>query len=289
MRVWQPLSSKIMNRLLEFIKRIYIVLLFLLIEGVALWCYATATPYTESKILARTTAIGSAISGTINDITNFMSLPDQNRALTKRVAQLEEELERRDIAISELLPNDAEVPFLDSIETKFCYHPVRVVSMTTNRKRNYIVVDKGSDDGLYENMGVITPNRELVGKVVSCTENYSVVMPLLNTLYKIGGRVKDNEYVCSIYWEGVSCYEVTAVELSKYAEPEEGMVINVESERMPADIIVGTIKSSEINASKTAYSVTLNIAADMQSLCDLLVVENRDDTELNRLMDSVEE
>ena len=288
MRVWQPLSSKIMNRLLEFIKRIYIVLLFLLVEGAALWCYATATPYTESKIMARTTAIGSAISGTINDITNFVSLPDQNSALTKRVAQLEEELERRDVVIKELMPDDAERPFLDSIDTQFCYHPVRVVSMTTNRNRNYIVVDKGTNDGIYENMGVVTPNKEFVGTVVSCTENYAVVMPLLNTLFKIGGRVKDSEYVCSIYWEGVSRYEVTAVELSKYAEPHEGMVINVESERMPADIIIGEVKNSEINASKTAYTIELTISADMQRLSDLLVVENRDQNELNRLMESVE-
>ena len=111
---------------------------------------------------------------------------------------------------------------------------------------------------------------------------------MLNTELKIGGRVKDNDNFCSIYWEGVSCYEVTAVELSKYAEPYEDMVINVESERMPADIIIGKVKSSAMNASKTAYTVELNIAADMQCLSDLLVVENRDQNELNRLMESVE-
>ena len=109
MRVWQPLSDKIMHRLIEFIKRIYIVLLFLLVEGVALWCYATATPYTESKILARTSALGKSVSGAINDTRNFMSLPEQNSELTKRVAQLEEELERRDIAISELTHADDQI------------------------------------------------------------------------------------------------------------------------------------------------------------------------------------
>jgi rod shape-determining protein MreC len=216
-------------------------------------------------------------------------LPDQNRALTKRVAQLEEELERRDIALMELMPTDVETPILDSIDTKFCYHPVRVVSMTTNRKRNYIVVDKGSADGICENMGVITPNKELVGTVVSCSDSYSVVMPLLNTLFKIGGRMVDNDYVCSIYWEGVSSYEVTAVELSKYAEPEKGMVVNVETERLPSDVIIGKVASTEINTSKTAYTVVLNIAADMQCLSDLLIVENRDQNELSKLLDSVEE
>ena len=116
MRVGRPLSNEIMHRLIEFIKRIYIVLLFLLIEGVALWSYATATPYTESKILSRTTAVGSAISGTVNDVRTFLALPDANDKLTKRVAYLEAELERRDIAIAELTPSEFEVPIIDSID-----------------------------------------------------------------------------------------------------------------------------------------------------------------------------
>lgn len=288
MRVWQPLSNKIMHRLIEFIKRIYIVLLFLLIEGVALWSYATATPYTESKILARTTAVGSAVSGTMNDVRTFFSLPDANDALTKRVAYLEAEIERRDIAIAELLPSEFEKPIIDSIDSKFCYHPANVISMTTNRNRNYIIVDKGAEDGIRENMGVITPNKELVGTVVSCSDSYSVVMPLLNTLFKIGGRLVDNDYVCSVYWEGTSRYKVTGVELSRYAEPKRDMVVNVESERMPSDVVIGVIASSEINASKTAYSVDITIAADMQRLSNLLIVENRDQTELENLIDRVE-
>jgi rod shape-determining protein MreC len=276
-----------MHRLIEFIKRIYIVILFLLIEGVALWCYATATPYTESKILSRTTAIGDAISGTINDAQSFMSLPDENSALTKRIAELEAELERRDIAIRELTSSDDVRIIVDSIDSKFCYHPACVVSMTTNRNRNYIVVDRGAKDGIRENMGVITTDKELVGTVVSCSEHYAVVMPLLNTLFKIGGRVVDSEYVCSIFWSGTSRYKVTAIELSRYAEPKKGMVINAESERVPSDVVIGTIESATINASKTAYSVDVAIAADMQRLRDLLIVENRDQNELEGLLDAV--
>ena len=288
MRVWQPLSDKIMHRLIEFIKRIYIVLLFVLIEGAALWYYATATPYNESKILARTTAVGGAVSSTVNDVRNFMSLPEENSKLTKRVAYLEAELERRDIALAELMPGVVDAPIIDSIDSKFCYHPVRVVSMTTNRNRNYIVVDRGTEAGIRENMGVITPNKELVGKVVSCSENYAVVMPLLNTLFKIGGRLVANGYVCSVYWEATSRYRVTGVELSLYAKPEQGMVINAESEQLPADVVIGTIESTTINASQTAYSVDVELAADMQCLSNLLIVENRDQSELETLLNSVE-
>lgn len=273
-----------MHRLIEFIKRIYIVLLFLIIEGAAIWCYATATPYTESKILARTTTVGNAISGTVNDIKNFVALPDQNRKLTKRVAMLEEELQYCNAVIDSLVPNTDNHSFLDSVDVKFRYHPARVTSMTTNRQRNYIVLDKGSNDGIAKDMGVITPNKELVGTVVSCSERYSVVMPLLNTRFKIGGRVVDNDYVCSVYWNGESRYEVTAIELSKYAEPRKGMQINVESDRMPRDIKIGTIANFEINNTKSAYSVVIDIAANMHNLDNLLVVENVHQGEIDALL-----
>ena len=273
-----------MHRLIEFIKRVYIVLLFLLIEGIAVWSYATATPYTESKILARTSAVGSAISGTITDARNFVSLPEQNKLLTQRVAELEEELQRRDAALNELVTESSRKPIIDSMDAKFCFHPASVVAMTTNRRYNYIVLDIGEDSGIRKDMGVITPNREFVGTVVSCSKDYCVVMPLLNTRFKIGGRMVDSDYVCSIYWDGTSRYEVTAVELSKYAEPRKGMVINAESDRLPLDVKIGEIKSSEINASKSAYSVELTIAAEMQNLSNVLVVENKDQQQIDELV-----
>ena len=269
-----------MHRLIEFIKRIYVVLLFLIIEGIAVWSYATATPYTESKILARTSAVGSAVSGAMTDARNFMSLPEENERLTQRVAQLEAELQSRDVVLTS---EAVYKPIVDSVDAKFCYHPAGVVAMTTNRLHNYIVLDRGANDGVRKDMGVITPTREYVGTVVSCSEQYSVVMPLLNTRFKIGGRLVESDYVCSIYWDGGSRYEVTAIEISKYAEPRKGMVVNVESDRLPSDVIIGTIEESQINASKSAYSAKLRVAADMQRLSNLLVVENKDQQELDAL------
>lgn len=269
-----------MHRLIEFIKRIYVVLLFLIIEGIAVWSYATATPYTESKILARTSALGSAVSGAITDVRNFVSLPEENQKLTQRIALLEQELQLRDEALA---AGESYEPIIDSVDAKFKYHPAGVVAMTTNRRHNYIVLDRGAEDGIRKDMGVITPDREFVGTVVSCSEQYSVVMPLLNARFKIGGRLVESDYVCSIYWNGGSRYEVTAIEISKYAEPRKGMVVNVESDRLPSDVIIGTIEQSEINASKSAYSAELRIAADMQRLSNLLVVENSDQRELDAL------
>lgn len=275
-----------MHRLLAFIKQIYVVLLFLLLEGAALWCYATATPYHEAKILSRTTAVGGAISGTVADIAHFFSLPSENARLTERVAQLEEQLAvvRKQESDEDMLPIEEQY---DMAESNFRYHAAGIVSMTTGRLRNYIIIDRGADDGIAPNMGVITPLRELVGHVVSCSSRYSVVMPVLNTSFGIGGRLVDNDYSCSVRWSGSSPHHAELIDLSTYSAPRAGMSVEVRSERLPEGVVIGTIEEYELNATSTAYTARVRLAANFSTIDNLLVVENCHYSEIEMLLEEM--
>lgn len=280
--------NKIMHRLIEFIKRIYVLVLFLLLEVGALWSYATSSPYTEAKILARTTAVGGAVSGAITDVGHFFSLPDVNRTLTERVASLAEQLDEANALIAQSgIDTMAAYSYMDA-EAHFRYHSARVVSMTTNRKRNFVVLDRGLADGIGKDMGVITPDNKLVGYVISCSEHYAVVQPMLNIDFSTGGKLVDNDHVCVVRWSGESRYEVDAVELSIYSEPKAGMLVEVRSERLPAGIAIGSITDYELNSAKSAYSATLEIAQDMSKLDNVLVVENMRYGEVEELLKQVE-
>ena len=269
-----------MYRLLEFIKRIYVLVIFLVLEGVALFTYATSSPYTEAKILARTTATGAAISGAVSEVGHFFSLTSENRMLTERIAQLSAEL-----ASMERVEDGAVV---DSLDNGFRYHTARVVSMTTNRPQNHIILDRGSLDGIAEDMGVVTPNNELVGYVLSCTEHYSVVQSLLNTKFNTGGCLKDNGNVCVIGWDGSSKYKVQAMDLSVYSEPTVGHPVEVRSERLPEGILIGHIDDFEFNATQTAYRARLHLAVDISRLDNVIVVENSHYGEIEGLMESMD-
>jgi rod shape-determining protein MreC len=268
-----------MYRLLEFIKRIYVLVIFLVLESMALLHYATSTPYTEAKILARTTKAGAAISGAISDVGHFFSLPEQNRELTARVAELS-------AMLGDVEPE--EVVVADSIDHNFRYHAARVVSMTTSRPQNHIVLDRGSLDGISKDMGVVTPLNELVGYVVSCSDHYSIVQPMLNTEFSTGGRLVDNGHVCVIWWSGNSKYEVEAKELSVYSEPKEGMRVEVRSERLPEGVLIGHIEDFSLNNTQSAYQATIAIAAEMATLDNVLIVENTRYGELNELLKKME-
>lgn len=269
--------TKSMHRLLEFIRRIYVFVIFLLLEGIALYTYATSSPYTEAKILARTTATGAAISGAVTDVGHFFSLKSENRKLTDRVAELSAEL-------AAVAAAESEAGRVDTLQGYFKYHSARVVSMTTNRKENHIILDRGAVDGITKDMGVITPNNELVGYVVSCSDHYAVVQSLLNVNFRTGGKLVDNGNVCFISWSAKSKYHVDANDLNVYSEPQVGMAVEVQSERLPEGVLVGHIENFELNSMQSAYSATIAIAAEMGSLANVLVVENTRSKELDELL-----
>ena len=246
-------------------------------EGIALYTYATSSPYTEAKILARTTATGAAISGAVTDVGHFFSLKSENRKLTDRVAELSAEL-------AAVAAAESEAGRVDTLQGYFKYHSASVVSMTTNRKENHIILDRGAVDGITKDMGVITPNNELVGYVVSCSDHYAVVQSLLNVNFRTGGKLVDNGNVCFISWSAKSKYHVDANDLNVYSEPQVGMAVEVQSERLPEGVLVGHIESFELNSMQSAYSATIAIAAEMGSLANVLVVENTRSKELDELL-----
>ena len=240
--------------------------------------------------MARTTEVGGAISDIVTDVRHFFSLPDENRALTSRIAELEQQMDvmREMIAPEEEITDSVFMAIVDSEDAQYRYHAARVSSITTNRKRNYVVLDKGLNNGIAPNMGVITPQRELVGYIVSCSENYSVAIPILNTEFHIGGRLTDNNELCKILWNGSSQQQAQLIDLSYYADPQEGMAVNVSSPRLPDDVLVGHIVSFESNDQKTAYSAEIDIAARFSVLDNVLIVENTHFGEMERLLDEVD-
>lgn len=266
-----------MHRLVEFLRRIYVVLIFLLLEGIALWQYATSSPYTEAKVFARTTAVGGAISEVITDVEHFFSLPEENERLTERIAQMEQEREYDYELMSRAALDSLATEVYSEVDAKFRFRAARVSSSTSNRQRNYIVIDRGARDGMKPDMGVMTPERHMVGYVTSCSEHYSVVEPITNTKFTTGGRLidnVDNNFFCSISWDGDSRYHALASDISVNVDIATGMTIEVSSERMPRGVVIGEIESYETNSAQTAYSAIIKLAADMSAIDNLIVVEN---------------
>ncbi len=278
-----------MYRLYIFVKHTYVLLLFLLLEIAALNRYASSTAYSQAKILARTAAVTGAVSGAVSDVGHYFSLTSENAALTERLAFVETQLAARTEAeqSAETLSAGDIMP-ADSLATEWAqyqFYTARVVSSSTDKPRNFVILNRGLADGIREDMAVVTPDMKLIGYIVSCSERYSAVLPLLNTTFRIGGRLADGNHFGSVSWDGRSPYYVTLGELSKYADISKGAAVTVYSERFPEGIIIGHVEDYALNSAETAYSARLRIAADMSAIYNVIIIENTHYGEVETLIE----
>lgn len=274
-----------MRRLVEFIRSIYVVVLFVLLEIAALSYYARATAYTEARLLARTNSVVGGVNSLVTDIGNFFRLGRENRALTTRIASLEEELARYREAYA---AGKLKVEFRELGGSKYRMSEALVVSNTVGRSHNYITLNRGGADGITNGMGVITPDGAIAGYIVDYSEHYAVAVSILNPVFRGSGTPEGTAYQGAIRWDGKNPHFVILEGLSKYAEPQPGQKIystGFES-YFPAGLLIGTVESATLDEVGTTYTVRVRLAADLSGMNNLVVIENMDYQELHELRQS---
>jgi rod shape-determining protein MreC len=274
-----------LRKLLEFIRSTYVVVLFVVLEAIAISYYAHSTYYTQARLLARSNQVVGGVHGLFAGIRHYFSLGRENRNLLAYVAELKERLAMSE-EIGDVVRLDSYMQELGA--SKYRVMTASVISNTVNRAQNLIVLNRGRRDGVVEEMALLASDGSMAGYVVDCSERYSVVMSVLNTSFRASGKLVGDDYFGSIYWDGVDPHTVVLDELSKYAEPQPGqeVVTTGFSQYFPADVLIGWVESAELNETRTAYKVHVRLAAEMSRLTDVILVENRDMSEVRGLQNS---
>lgn len=283
-----------MYKLLEFIRRIYVVLLFVVIEAIALYCYALSSYYTQAKILAHANSVMGGIQGTIYNVRHYFTLRSENQLLAERVAHLESELEYyREQGATEREDKAARAAIDSALMghlVQYRYLTAQVIANTMNRRNNFITLNRGLIHGVQPNMGVITPDGNMVGYVATCSNRYSVVVPLLNEDFHTSGKVGGE--VGAIRWVGRDPYKVKMSELSKYADVKVGDEVlgSGVSHYFPSDfnVRIGYVESVQPNPNHTSYDVEVRLATEFSRLDNVILIENGDFNEIINLEQSVE-
>ena len=270
-----------MQKLILFIKRVYVPLLFIVFEIVALRYYAHSSSYAEARLLTASNRIVGGVYGSISGIGDYFGLRRENRLLLDEVARLNNELTRyRENEVYQLLDSLG-----SEIETKYTYMTARVIRNSVGRMRNFITLNKGLRDGVETDMAVLTPSGAMVGYVISCSERYAVCISILNVDFNASGKLAGDGHSGSIYWDGKSTENVQMHELSKYAAVEVGdtVVSTGYSHFFPEDVAIGYVTSVSADQTTSSYDLELRLAADMTRLNDVVLIKNVDLYELEAL------
>lgn len=205
------------------------------------------------------------------DIKEYINLKDENKRLSDENARLRTML------------GDTTMPLrADSyIKNDTIYHKqyqfisAKIINNSTNRRSNYITLDKGKADGIKPDMGVVASNG-VVGKVKYVSEHFAVVMSFLHKDMHISAMIKKNKYFGSLVWEGGSSKKATLNDLAVHVPIAIGdtVVTSFKSDIYPEGIMLGTIAHFELNPGQNFYSITVNLSTNFSNVSYVYVVNN---------------
>ncbi len=275
-----------MFRLFEFLRSVYILLLFLILEGAAVLYYTHSSSYTQAKMISFSSTVVGGVGGAWGDINSYFKLHSTNQELMGRITELESEVAIYRAQMSDSLLMAMSLHKEEVVE----YMAARVVSNSINKPQNYLIINRGLEDGVRVDMAVLTPKNEMVGYVVECSGRFSVVMSMLNTNFRSSGKLDDDEHAGSIGWSGESRYHITMSELSKYTNLYEGAAVVTTgfSQLFPEGVKIGEVESFALNDAQTAYNVNIRLAADISALNEVLVVNNIATAEARYILERVD-
>ena len=274
-----------MQKLIFFIRKTAVAIVFIIVEIIAIRCYAYSTPYTQARLLVWSNAVVGGIHSTFAGITNYFALRKENIRLTEHIATLENRIR----LLEESVPEQG--VSLEGTLSRYEYLSAKVISSTTNRSRNFITLNKGYNDGVSVDMAVMTPEGYAIGVVVDCSEHFAVAKTLLNIDFRVGGVLAEDGSHGSIVWGGQDTQIIDFVELSKYAVVKEGDVVRAAgfSHYFPRETIIGEVEKIALADNGTSYNCKVRLSADMSRVFNVVLVRNNDAGEAQALEERVKE
>ena len=272
-----------MQKLLYFIRKTSVAIVFIILEIIAIRMYAYSTPYTQARLLVWSNSVVGHIYSSFAGVSNYFALRKENSRLTEHIAELENHIRN----LEAQLPSKG----VKSVEVlqRYEYVSGRVIASTTNRKRNFITIDKGYSDGVSADMAVMTPDGCAIGVVVDCSENFAVAKTLLNADMRISGVLEGDGSHGAVVWRGGDAGVIDFEELSKYASVKEGDKVCAAgfSHYFPREAVIGTIEGVKLADNGTSYNCKIRLAADMGRLYNVVLVRNTQAGEARELEDRV--
>ena len=274
-----------MNRLLLFIRKVYVGAIFILLELLSIHFYAGSTPYTQAKLLTASNAIVGGINSAFAGVIRYFGLESENQRLVARVAELENQLDAYRTTVEEYELHHK----LDTSDLKFRHTPARIINNTVSHQQNFITLNKGFADKVREGMALLTADGCMLGYVVACTERYSVCMSVLNTEFRASGRPLHSAEFGSISWDGTDRRYVTLSEIPKYTPIQVGdtIVSTSYSFVFPEGVRIGTVEHIANSDNSPSSTIRVRLSADVMTVDKAVLVENRDAEMIMNLENSV--
>ena len=251
-----------MRNLLNFLAKYNNLIIFIFLEGLALYLIASGNNYHNSKLgnVLRSTTRG--MESRISEARVYINLVEVNKRLAAENVVLRNRIDRLLISGA-----DSVTSVYDTLYNQYyTYTPAEVVRSSVNRQKNFFTLNKGTAYGIKTDMAV-TSMGGVAGVIVGATANYSVAMSVLNTDFRLSARIKSSGYFGSLSWDGRDYRYAILNEIPQHVYIMKGDTIEATgfSTLFPEGTVVGTISDYE-KPGGDFYRIKVLLNADFKKL-----------------------
>lgn len=196
----------------------------------------------------------------------------ENHRLREMIREYEDAAKATDISLQSVARDDG-----------FVYTPAQIIKSGTNSQHNYLILDKGSDDGIVQNSGIIS-SKGVIGIVDAVSRHYSYAISFLNTEVNISSRLGGTGAVGPLAWDGKNTDGAILKEIPlqyRYS-PGDTVYTSGYSVIFPPDIPLGTAGDASIINGAT-NEITVNLFQDYTALKFVTIVRNTRAAEIEAL------
>ncbi|MGJ8716084.1 MAG: rod shape-determining protein MreC [Maribacter stanieri] len=256
-----------MQQIINFLIRYKIFLLYLFLLLISFIFTFQSHSYHQSKFLNSSNFITGSIYTFSDNITSYFSLREENNKL------VEENKKLRDKLFNNVLLSPSKI---DSTTVDYEVVRGRVINNSYADQRNYITINKGKNDSIVQDMGVIT-DKGILGIVENTSDNFSTVQSILSDKSNINAKIKNSNHFGSLVWENTTDYNVVQlIDIPRLVPLTIGdtIVTGAMSSIFPENIPIGTIKRFDLDNSKSFYFIDVELFNDMTNIGNIYIIRN---------------
>jgi rod shape-determining protein MreC len=269
-----------MQQILKFFIQFKVGILFLVLFSMSIGLTIQSHSYHNSKWVSSTSYVSSFFFEIKYGITSYFNLKEENEALLKQNTTLQQMF---------ILGKDTIDNQINKSDTTYKFVAGHIISNSYAKKDNFVLIDKGKNDGVFEGYGVSIPNG-ILGIVEKSTGNYARVISILNTNLSINAKLKNKNQFGSLQWDSQDYYSMNLNDLPRSADFKIGDTVVTGSNSMifPEGLPIGTIKEFELNDNSGYFNIKVNLFADMTNLNQAYIILPKKIKEAKQLLNQDE-
>ena len=261
-------------------KRLWTAATFIVLEAAAIAIVGASNSYQSVWINSFSYKVKSFLWAGEQKTKSYFLLSAKNEELNKENSLLWEELQRYKV-----LERKALIDSVGTFDPNYECQLAQIIKVSTNTQKNYFIINKGSEDGVYPHCGVVT-SKGVVGFTDLLSKHMAYGRTLQNSQTTISARLGHGPLIGSLSWDGIHAdmAVLKPIPLHEKVTPLDTVWTSGYSDLFPSGMPLGTVVGEKVN-NGASKEVQVRLFQDFTSLDFVYVlkaVHHEEITELEK-------